>query len=195
MPRYRVGIEQSLASLVLKYLVTAGFDLTVSHELSLDHAVLVPLHFLAPEMQRPIVPLYINCLVPPLPLARRCYALGQALKEAIETWPGSSRIAVIASGSLSLEVGGPLIELGKNFGVPDKKWAARILDLVKTSQHDKLLAEATPNRMAKAGNIGGELLNWIALLGLVGSTEPNIVIEQPALGNAFVAWRLDGPAS
>jgi protocatechuate 4,5-dioxygenase beta chain len=195
MQKYQVEIEQSLASLLLEYLVTAGFDFSASHELSLDHGVLVPLHFLTPEMKRPIVPIFINCLMPPLPLARRCYALGQALNKAIETWPVDSRIAVIASGSLSLEVGGPLIEPGKTFGVPDRKWAARVLEFVKNSQHSELLDEATPVRMAQAGNVGGELLNWIALLGIVGSTQPDIVIEQPALGNAFAAWRLDGANS
>jgi protocatechuate 4,5-dioxygenase beta chain len=49
--------------------------------------------------------------------------------------------------------------------------------------------------MAQAGNVGGELLNWIALLGIVGSAQPDILIEQPALGNAFAAWRLDGANS
>lgn len=195
MPQYHVRIEQALASLLLEHLVTAGFDFSASHELSLDHAVLVPLHFLSPEMKRPIVPVFINCLVPPLPTASRCYALGEALKEAIESWSSESRIAVIASGSLSLEVGGPLIEAGKTFGVPDKEWAARVLGFVKTSQHAELLAESTPARMAKAGNVGGELLNWLALLGIVGFAQPEITIEQPALGNAFVAWRLDGANS
>lgn len=195
MPQYHVSIEQTAASFLLEHLVTAGFDFSASHELSLDHAVLVPLHFLTPEMTRPIVPVFINCLVPPLPTARRCYALGQALKKAIESWPGDSRIAVIASGSLSLEVGGPLIDPGKTFGVPDKKWAARVVDLVKHSQHSELLAEATPVRMAQAGNVGGELLIWLTLLGIVGSSQPQIVIEQPALGNAFAAWRLEGASS
>lgn len=192
MPNYRVSIEQSLAPLLLDDLVAAGFDFSASHELSLDHAVLVPLHFLAPEMKQPIVPVFINCLIPPLPTACRCFALGQALKAAIESWPSEARVAVIASGSLSLEVGGPRIEPGKTFGVPDQKWAARIVDLVRKSQHRELLAEATPAKMAEAGNVGGELLNWIAMLGMVGTAQPDIVIEQPDLGNAFVAWHLDG---
>jgi hypothetical protein len=195
MPKYQVGIEQTLASQLLEFLVTAGFDFSVSHELSLDHAVLVPLHFLTPEMKRPIVPIFINCLVPPLPSARRCYALGQALNRSIENWAVDSRIAVIASGSLSLEVGGPLIEQGKTFGIPDKRWATRVLEYVKRSNHSQLLLEATPEQMAQAGNVGGELLNWIALLGIVGSAQPDILIEQPALGNAFAAWRLDGANS
>lgn len=194
MPRYIAQIEHSLASSLLNDLVTSGFDFSACHELTLDHAVLVPLHFMAPDMKRPIVPLYINCLVPPLPTATRCYALSQRLKQAIEAWPQDKKVAVITSGSLSLEVGGPLMEPGKTFGVPDKAWAARIIELVSAAETEKLLGEATPARMIGAGNVGGELLNWIALLGITGATRPDIVIEQPDLGNAFAAWTLNGAA-
>ena len=192
MPLYKVAIEHGLAKAVLSNLVTCGFDFSACHELTLDHAVLVPLHFMAPDMRRPIVPLYINCLVPPLPTAQRCYALSQQLKRAIEAWPQDKRVAVITSGSLSLEVGGPLMEPGKTFGVPDKPWAAHVIERVKNCEVDQLIVEATAERMAQAGNVGGELLNWIALLGITGANKPDIVIEQPALGNAFAAWTLSG---
>lgn len=195
MPHYKAEIEHSLASSLLNDLVTSGFDFSACHELTLDHAVLVPLHFMAPEMKRPIVPLYINCLVPPLPPTQRCYALGERLKRAIEAWPQNKKVAVITSGSLSLEVGGPRMEPGKTFGVPDKEWAARIIEFVRIAETGKLLAEATPARMTRAGNVGGELLNWIALLGVTGATRPDIVIEQPDLGNAFAAWTLSGAAT
>ena len=42
--------------------------------------------------------------------------------------------------------------------------------------------------MVAAGNVAGELLNWIVALGIVGPACPAILINQPALGNAFAAW-------
>lgn len=192
MPRYELAIEQSLATSMLASLVDDGFDFSASHELGLDHSVLVPIHFMAPDARQPIVPIYVNCLVPPLPSARRCYALGRSLKKAINDWQSDARVAVIASGSLSLEVGGPRMEPGKTYGVPDKAWALRVLDLVQTARHEELVEESSPARFAKAGNVAGEILNWIVLLGAIGPVQPDIVINQPALGNAFIAWGLGG---
>lgn len=188
MPPYKLRLNVDLAQHIHNSCVRAEFDLASSQELSLDHAVLVPLHFMMPEMQLPIVPIYVNCLVPPLPTASRCHLLGKAIGAAIRAWRSDKRIAVIASGSLSLEVGGPRIEPGKTFGVPDKAWASWVLEKVTSGQIDNLVAASSPERMFAAGNVGGEVLNWITLMGAVGTPSPDLIIEQPDLGNAFVAW-------
>lgn len=189
MPHYEVAFQNDLARAIHTHCVTGDFDVSSSEEMTLDHAVLVPLHFLTPDMKLPIVPVFINCLVPPLPSARRCHLIGARIGAAVRSWSSSSRIGVIASGSLSLEIGGPRAEPGKTFGVPDRNWAAWILECVRDVRHDELIAAATPQRMIQAGNVAAELLNWIALLGLIGEQKPDIVINQAALGNAFVAWR------
>ncbi len=49
--------------------------------------------------------------------------------------------------------------------------------------------------MLEAGNVAGELLNWIIALGIVGPNRPAVLIAQPALGNAFAAWDADGDRS
>jgi protocatechuate 4,5-dioxygenase beta chain len=122
MPQYEVPVARHLARYLLSSLVENDFDFSASQEFDVDHAVLVPLHFLTPTMAVPIVPVFINCLVPPLPSARRRYRLGSTIKTAIEQWLQPYRVTVITSGSLSLEVGGPLIKPRKTFGVPDPEW-------------------------------------------------------------------------
>ena len=42
--------------------------------------------------------------------------------------------------------------------------------------------------MAGAGNVGGELLNWIALLGAVGDTVPVTLDLQQHLGHGYAFW-------
>jgi hypothetical protein len=42
--------------------------------------------------------------------------------------------------------------------------------------------------MARAGNAGGELLNWIAMLGVIGERAPTRIEPQPH-GHAFGVWR------
>src|SRR3546814_11172903 len=50
----------------------------------------------------PIVPLALNTYYAPnQPTPRRCYALGQAIRRAVESYPEDIKVAVIASGGLS----------------------------------------------------------------------------------------------
>jgi aromatic ring-opening dioxygenase catalytic subunit (LigB family) len=188
MPRYEVPIEARAARHILRSVTEDGFDFASSMELEIDHGALVPLHFMTPDMALPIVPIFINCVVPPLPRARRCYLLGRSIAAAIGAWETDARVAVIASGSLSLEIGGPRVEVDKTFGVPDPAWATWILERIRLCDHDALIGQATEARMLAAGNVAGELLNWITALGVVGPNRPAVLIDQPALGNAFAAW-------
>ena len=98
---------------------------------------------------------------------------------------------MIGSGSFSLEIGGPKIPPGERAGTPDPEWAERVQDHLAHARIDVLVEEATPARLARAGNIGGELLNWIAMLGAVGNRKPVFVAGEPEHGHAYAAWRLD----
>ena len=188
MPWYDIQVEAAAARHIFASLIGAGFDFSSTVDFQIDHGALVPLHFLTPQMHLPIVPIFINCVVPPLPTSSRCLALGRALGRAIRSWDSDERVAVITSGSLSLEIGGPRAEVDRTFGVPDPTWAAWILQEIKTGHYDDLISQATESRMLKAGNVAGELLSWIVALGLVGHQTPTILIDQPQLGNAFAAW-------
>jgi hypothetical protein len=191
MPSYRVAGEPSLAGHVRAKAIADGFDLSLVQEFDLDHSIMVPLHFLTPDMQIPIVPLFINGLAPPLPSAQRCFALGRAVGDAIEEWPAVKRVAVIGSGSFSLEIGGPRIPLGERACTPDPQWAECVQDHLEHGRVAGLVEQATASRLARAGNIGGELLNWIAMLGVVGDRKPIFIAPEIEHGHAYAAWRLD----
>jgi catalytic LigB subunit of aromatic ring-opening dioxygenase len=50
----------------------------------------------------PVVPIFLNTYYPPnQPSPRRCYKLGQAIREAVDAYPEKLRIGVVASGGLS----------------------------------------------------------------------------------------------
>lgn len=194
MPWYDLQIKADAARHLMSSLIGAGFDLASTLDFEIDHGALVPLHFLTPRMHLPIIPIFINCVVSPLPLARRCFAFGNALAAGIRAWESDARVAVIASGSLSLEIGGPRADVDKTFGVPDPGWAAWVLENIRQCEFETILAEATEARMLEAGNVAGELLNWIIALGLIEPHPPTILIDQPHLGNAFAAWDVIGGA-
>ena len=189
VPNYVVPSSPGLAAHLRQAGIAAGFDVGMTQNVSVDHSVTVPLHFLTPEMNVPVVPFFISGHVPPLPSAQRCYALGQAVGRAIEAWPETKRVVVMGSGSFSLEVGGPRMAHGRTDGVPDPDWCARVIKLLEGQQIDTLLNEATEHQMLKAGNVGGELLNWIAMLGAIGNRKPNYVAPQMQNGHAYGVWR------
>ena len=88
---------------------SADFDLSLSQDFDVDHSIMVPLHFLTPHMKIPIVPIFINGLAPPLPGAKRCYALGEMVRADRRGLAGEHARRGAASGSFSLEIGGPKI--------------------------------------------------------------------------------------
>ena len=197
MPRYKVAIPGRLAAHIRTTAIAHGFDIALVQDFEVDHAVLVPLHFLTPQMHIPVVPIFVDALAPPLPSARRCYALGEAVRAAVAEWDKPLRVAVIGSGSFSLEIGGPRIPRGERAaGFPDPEWTKHVQDLLVDARIADLLAEATTARMLRAGNIGGELLNWIAMLGVIGVRKPTAMTPHPGNGHAFGVWRWSAaPAS
>jgi protocatechuate 4,5-dioxygenase beta chain len=112
------------------------------------------------------------------------------VRAAIAEWPQPLRVAAIGSGSFSLEIGGPKIPVGNRAAcTPDPQWSQHVQDLLDAVRIGDLVAESTTARMLQAGNIGGELLNWIALLGLIGARKPVSILPENDHGQAFVAWR------
>ncbi len=171
--------------------VNAGFDFTLTQKFEVDHSIMVPLHFVTPKLNVPIVPLFINGVAPPLPAAKRCFALGGAVRRAIETWPKDLRVGVLASGSFSLDVAGPMMEANSNSGVPGMTWSNRVIELLVASKIDDLLEETTADQIRRAGNVAGEILNWIAMLGTIEGRTPSFVEQHEGHGHAFAAWRWD----
>src|SRR5919199_1809074 len=78
-----------------------------SSDLVLDHGTMVPLHFLTPRLDLPIVHVHQATSRGPRPPLKRCYELGRILRQVIEARPASERVAVIGTGGLSHWVGGP----------------------------------------------------------------------------------------
>ena len=168
--------------------VASGFDVSLTQEFTVDHSILVPLHFLQTDAD--LLPVFVNGLVPPLPAAARCAALGATVAEAIRSAPGDARVALVASGSFSMDVGGPHLEQGKIFGVPDRAWADEVVGHLADADLDGLIAAATPPQLAAAGNVGGELLNWIAVAA-AADRAPETLEAQEQFGHAYAWWDLE----
>ncbi|MGF6312621.1 2,3-dihydroxyphenylpropionate 1,2-dioxygenase [Bradyrhizobium sp. i1.8.4] len=99
LKRDRIPGNANYARDIYREAVRSGFDLSRCGPAELVHNVLMPLKYLRPERDLPIVPIFTNCLAPPLPTMARCYSLGELIGRVIGR--RSERIALIASGGIS----------------------------------------------------------------------------------------------
>lgn len=190
LPPRQLSSDRAFAQHLHRSVVGNDFDVSLVENFTVDHSVAVPMHFLGFEKNAAIIPFFISGHVPPLPSARRCFELGKSLRAAIESWPKAARVVVIGSGSFSLEVYGPWINPDQSFGVPNPEWASRVFELLRAGEVETLLDETTPQQLKKAGNVGGEILNWIAMLGAAGRGKPDWIELQPQFGHGYGVWAL-----
>ena len=188
-----IPVHEDLASHVYASGLSAAFDLTLSQEFQVDHSITVPVHFLDATdgvVQRPIVPVWINGIAPPFPLASRCRDLGGMVAAAVAGYPSNARVGIVASGAISGDIGGAHARPGSPMAPPDQAWLGDVEGWLREEQLDALVAAATPGRLRAAGTVSGECLNWIALLGAVGGRPPTFLQMDTYGGNAFAAWDL-----
>ena len=189
MKVYTVPSAPLLAEYLHHHAVRAGYDVGSLRDFACDHSVMVPLHFVTPDMRVPIIPFFISGHVPPLPPAQRCFDLGRELRKAIEAYEKDLRVAIIGTGSFSLEVFGPRIDPGKTDGVPDPEWVHTVCRYLAAGDTKGLIAASNEDRLHAAGNVGGELLNWIAMLAFTDSRKPDFLEKQMENGHAYAGWR------
>jgi gallate dioxygenase len=190
MPPRLLPSHKDLGRHIHDQVVRQEFDASFITNYKVGHSLCVPLYFLTPALDVPVIPVFLNGHLPPMPSAARSYAFGRALGSAIGSWPGDLRVEVIGTGSFSLDVAGPLMSPGENFGVPDIGWARRVIELMTTGRIATLIEDATAPRMLAAGNVGGELLNWIAMIGAVGNDTASWIDLQESRGHAYGAWEV-----
>lgn len=175
-------VATDLALSLVEDALEAGFDMAYSQEAELDHASLVPLHYIVGKRSIPIVPLFVNIYVPPQPAPRRCYQLGQTLGELLRKRP--ERVAVLASGGMSHFPG------TERYGNPDYDFDYKLLEDLKAGNGEALL-ECSPRTLDERGNI--ELRTWLVAMGMIGADRPlDVFTYQPTWhhGYAVGEWVL-----
>jgi aromatic ring-opening dioxygenase catalytic subunit (LigB family) len=178
MEKYHVPGHASLARFIVNEAGRRRLSLAWLREMEFDDGISVPTHYLNPDARFRLVPITMNCTVPPIPTPQRAYEVGGVLRDVLRAYPGPERIAVVATGGLSHEPGGP-----RYFWV-DEAFDRWFLDLLERGDHQALLRECTLDRMEEAGSGGtAELLAWVAVLPFTAGAA-DVLAYMPA-----VAWR------
>ncbi|WOX16344.1 2,3-dihydroxyphenylpropionate 1,2-dioxygenase [Streptomyces sp. N50] len=82
-------------------LTRAGFDLSLSYSLTVDHGLVQSYEMVCGGADIPMVPLVVNTAAPPLPTMERCIGFGRALGDTLRGDGAAGRVLLIASGGLS----------------------------------------------------------------------------------------------
>ncbi|HZD66423.1 MAG TPA: extradiol ring-cleavage dioxygenase [Acidimicrobiales bacterium] len=165
LPRLGLDGEVGLSRHLLRQGLDAGFDLAFSNELRLDHSVTCPIITLRPENDLPVAPVYTNVFAPPLPQPWRFVELGRTLRRLVASWPDPRRVAIIGTGHLSLERGGP-----RQFGPhgPDPDFDAKAVDWIATGAVEKALAEVSLDSLWGPGNATHGFMDFLVMMGAAG---------------------------
>ena len=150
-----------------------GIDFAYSYEIESWDEISVPLHFLSPEGDVPVLPVYTNCAAPPLPAMRRCHAMGAFVGDFLRARPERERVALIATGGISHWVGTP------QTGRINPDWDRFVLDHIARADLEPLLRLTHAEIERDGGNGGQEIRNWMALLGAVPGWKGDAVAYEP----------------
>jgi gallate dioxygenase len=146
-------------------LMADEFDMAFFQQRALDHGCFSPLSMMLPHepaWPAAIVPLQVGVLQFPIPTARRCYRLGQALRRAIESYPEDLAVAIVATGGLSHQVH------GERAGFNNPEWDREFMDLLE--EHPAQLVEMTHAEYATRGGMeGAEVIMWLVMRGAMSA--------------------------
>ena len=130
-------------------------DVAYAEEWKFDHGLMVPLHFLTPRYDLPVIPVNINCQGPPLTPLARAWAFGEALRRACDALP--ERIALVGTGGISHWPATP------DSGRINEAWDREFLERWTRGDRDALLAYTDSETYREAGQGGFEIRTFIAV--------------------------------
>jgi protocatechuate 4,5-dioxygenase beta chain len=187
IPAYEALIDSNLAKCLIQQGYVKGIDFAYSDDLYVEHSISLPLGYIRPEMDLPIVPVYCNVLAPPVPPAQRFLDVGRIIGTIVDELPANTRVGVVASGHLSIDVGGPLWGEGS----VDPEWDQRVVRLIGAGDTAGLLEEADWDNMHKRGTVTPGFLSFVLLVGMARGAKPamaEVNISQRHGSTPFLVW-------
>jgi hypothetical protein len=146
---------------IARSLVQDEFDISVFQDTPLDHGLHSPLTMMwpsSPDWPGRVVPLVVNVIQQPLPKPSRCFALGKALRKAIESYPEDLKVAMVGTGGLSHQM------IGERAGFNDERWDREFLELIDRDP-ERLARMSIEDLMRLGGNEGAEVIMWLIMRG------------------------------
>ncbi len=146
-------------------------DTAFAEEWKFDHGISVPLHFLTPEYDLPIIPVNINCQGPPLTPLHRAWEFGEALRRACDSVP--EKIALVGTGGISHWPATP------DSGKINEAWDRDFLEKFKRNDKAAMLDYSDVDTYDEAGQGGFEIRTFIAAAAAANGAEADVHFFAP----------------
>jgi 2,3-dihydroxyphenylpropionate 1,2-dioxygenase len=146
-------------------------DVAYAEEWKFDHGIMVPLHFMTPRYDLPVIPVNINCQGPPLTPLTRAYDFGRALRRACEAQP--ERIAVLGTGGISHWPATP------DSGVINEAWDRQFLARFIANDRAALTSYTDEETLRDAGQGGFEIRTFLAVAGATEGATGELLFYAP----------------
>lgn len=163
-----------LASHIAQSVIQDDFDLTVVNKMDVDHGLTVPMSLMFGQPEAwpvKVIPVAVNVVLYPVPSGRRCFALGQAIRRAVESFDEDLNVQIWGTGGMSHQLQGP------RAGLINRAWDNQFLDRLIADPAD--LAQLPHiDYVREAGSEGMELVMWLiargAMADVAGGAKPEV---------------------
>ena len=146
-------------------------DVTYAEEWKFDHGIMVPLNFLTPRFDLPVIPANINCQGPPLTPLSRAYEFGRAIRAACDAAP--ERIALMGTGGISHWPATP------NSGKINVDWDREFLRRWSANDRAALTSYSDAETLRDAGQGGFEIRTLTAVAGACEGSAGEVLFCEP----------------
>jgi protocatechuate 4,5-dioxygenase beta chain len=186
-------VHGDLARHLLRHGYETGVDFAFSDEFVADHSFTIPLDFLRPAHDLPVVPVFINLLAPPIPPGRRYAQVGEAIRSGIESFGQDLRVALVVTGHMANAVGGPAMLSSVVDGGTD--WDRAMWARIEANDVEEIVRCSTWEQLYAAGNGTPGFLAYVLAFGAARGAVPayrTFVANGAQPGCAFIAWTETG---
>ncbi len=146
---------------VAQSVIEDDFDLTIVNKMDVDHGLTVPLSLMFGQPKAwpcRVIPFAVNVVQYPPPSGARCFALGKAIRRAVERFDPSLNVQVWGTGGMSHQLQGP------RAGLINQAFDKAFLD--RLSHDPESLARIRHvDYIREAGSEGIELIMWLIMRG------------------------------
>lgn len=158
--------DPDLAWHIAQSCILDEFDMTVVNKMDVDHGLTVPLSMMFGQPEAwpcKVVPLAVNVVTYPPPTGNRCYALGEAIARAVDSYPEDLNVQVWGTGGMSHQLQGP------RAGLINQEWDQKFLDDL-TADPQSLRHIPHIEYLRETGSEGIEMVMWLIMRGALGET-------------------------
>jgi protocatechuate 4,5-dioxygenase beta chain len=155
---------------IAQSLILDEFDMTIINKMDVDHGLTVPLSMMFGKPDTwpvRVIPLAVNVVTYPPPSGNRCWALGEAIRRAVESFPEDLNVQIWGTGGMSHQLQGP------RAGLINREWDNRFLDRLSGST-DELRHVPHIEYLRETGSEGIEMVMWLIMRGALGQSAREI---------------------